>query len=297
MDAMDDRQATQEFDTARAPGTPPALDPHAELGEFLRSRRARLTPEDVGLPTFGRHRRVPGLRREELAQLAGVSVAYLTRLEQGRAHNASAEVLDALARALRLTGTERTHLDHLAWCRHHGDEPAPEEVRPALRAMLAALDGTPAYVTGRRTDVLAWNAPAAALFGDFAASGGNLARLVFLRSDHPFADREPEAADIVAALRRDATCHPDDPLLAALVGELSLHSAEFARLWARHHVEERAHGTRRLRHPLVGDLDLAFETFRLPDGSEQTLTVHHAPPGSAAADHLRFLTSWGDDAP
>ncbi|WP_026402858.1 helix-turn-helix domain-containing protein [Actinomadura rifamycini] len=295
---MDDRQATQEFDTPdAAPAQPSAsasLDPHVELGEFLRSRRGRLTPEAVGLPEFGRHRRVPGLRREELAQLAGVSVAYLTRLEQGRAHNASAEVLDALARALRLTATERTHLNHLARCRHHGGEAEAEEVRPGLRAMLAALDGTPAYVTGRRTDVLAWNAPAAALFGDFA--GGNLARLVFLRPDPPFADPEAEAADAVGALRRDATCHPDDPRLAALVGELSLHSADFARLWARHHVEERAHGTRRLRHPLVGGLDLAFETFRLPDGSEQTLTVHHAPPGSAAADHLRFLASWGGGA-
>ncbi|MER6945973.1 helix-turn-helix domain-containing protein [Nonomuraea sp. NPDC000554] len=279
------------------------IDPRAEIGEFLRSRRARLRPEDVGLPLFGRHRRVPGLRREELAQLAGVSVAYLTRLEQGKGHNVSAEVLDAIARALRLTDFEHAHLRHLVRYQHRKGRPPPQrqQVRATLRDLLASMEGVPAYVTGRRYDILAWNPMAAALFGDWdrlPPQERNWARLVFLRPEHRrlFVDWEAKAADIVGALRLYAGCHPDDPQLSALVGELSVKSEEFRRLWARHDVKERSHGARRLRHPLVGDLTLSFESLRLPDDPEQCLTVYHAQPGSAAAENLRLLASWGADA-
>ncbi|MEV6052240.1 helix-turn-helix transcriptional regulator [Streptomyces sp. NPDC052107] len=286
---------------AAAAGRP--LDRRAELSEFLRSRRARLKPEDVGLPDFGRHRRVPGLRREELAQVAGVSVAYYTRLEQGNGRNVSAEVLDSIARALRLSDAEHAHLTHLAKPKSHKKKPAArqQQIRVALRQLLDTMDGVPAYVVGRRSEILAWNRMAAAVFGDWAelpAGERNWARLVFLRPDYRelFIDWEQKAIDIVCALRMDAGCHPDDPKLSALVGELSVKSEEFRRLWATHDVKEKSHGVKRLHHPLVGDLSLNFESFRLPDDSEQSLITYHAEPGSPTADSLRLLASWGTDA-
>ncbi|MEU3829655.1 helix-turn-helix domain-containing protein [Streptomyces sp. SID486] len=296
---MDSRD--EQAGVAAATGRP--LDRRAELSEFLRSRRARLQPEDVGLTAFGRHRRVPGLRREELAQLAGVSVAYYTRLEQGNGRNVSAEVLDSIARALRLTDAEHAHLTHLAKPKAHKKKPvAPQQqVRPALRQLLATLEGVPAYVVGRRAEILAWNGTAAALFGDWAelpAVERNWARLVFLRPDYRelFVDWEQKAIDIVCALRMDAGCDPDDARLSALVGELSVKSEEFRRLWATHDVKEKSHGVKRLRHPLVGDLALHFESFRLTDGSDRSLVTYHAEPGSASAESLRLLASWGTDA-
>ncbi|TWV25594.1 helix-turn-helix domain-containing protein [Streptomyces misionensis] len=281
----------------------PPLDRRAELSEFLRSRRARLKPEDVGLPDFGRHRRVPGLRREELAQLAGVSVAYYTRLEQGNGRNVSAEVLDSIARALRLTDAEHAHLTHLAKPKSHKKRPAARQqhVRPALRQLLDTMEGVPAYVVGRRSEILAWNRMAAAVFGDWddlPAAERNWARLVFLRPEYRelFVDWEQKAIDIVCALRMDAGCWPDDPRLSALVGELSVKSEEFRRLWATHDVKEKSHGVKRLHHPLVGDLALNFESLRLSDGTDQSLLVYHAEPGSPSAESLRLLASWGTDA-
>ncbi|MEU0741642.1 helix-turn-helix transcriptional regulator [Streptomyces sp. NPDC006134] len=279
------------------------LDRRAELSEFLRSRRARLKPQDVGLPAYGHRRRVPGLRREELAQLAGVSVAYYTRLEQGNGQNVSAEVLDSIARALRLSDAEHAHLTHLAKPKQHKRKAAARtrQVRPALRHLLDSLDGVPAYITGRRTDVLAWNRAAAALFGDWdelPAQERNWARLVFLRPAYRelFVDWEQKASDVVSYLRMDAGCHPDDPRLAALVGELSVKSEEFRRLWATHDVKEKSYGVKRLRHPLAGELTLSFETFQLVDDSEQSLITYHAEPGSPSAEALRLLASWGADA-
>lgn len=279
------------------------MDRRAELSEFLRTRRARLTPEDVGLPRYGRQRRVPGLRREELAQLAGVSVAYYTRLEQGNGRNVSAEVLDAIARALRLTDAEHAHLTHLARPAGHKKKasPARQQVRGALRQLLDTVDTVPAYVTGRRADILAWNRTASALFGDWAELAPqerNWARLIFLRPDYRelFADWGSKAADVVSYLRMDAGCHPDDPKLSALVGELSVKSEEFRRLWATHDVKEKGHGTKRIRHPLVGELTLSYETLRLPDDAEQSLVIYHAEPGSPSAEALRLLASWGTDA-
>ncbi|MET7734755.1 helix-turn-helix transcriptional regulator [Streptomyces sp. NPDC005402] len=279
-----------------------SLDRRAELSEFLRTRRARLKPEDVGLPDFGRHRRVPGLRREELAQLAGVSVAYYTRLEQGNGRNVSAEVLGSIARALRLTDAEHAHLTHLAKPKQHKKKSAArtEQVRGAIRQLLDSMD-VPAYVSGRRSDILAWNRMAAAVFGDWSelpARDRNWARLVFLRPEYRelFVPWEQKATDVVSYLRMDAGCHPDDPLLSALVGELSVKSEEFRRLWATHDVKEKNFGVKQLRHPLVGELTLNFESFPLSDGTEQTLITYHAEPGSPSADALRLLASWGADA-
>ncbi|TQJ55333.1 helix-turn-helix transcriptional regulator [Streptomyces sp. NBC_00080] len=282
------------------PGTP--LDRRAELSEFLRTRRARLKPEDVGLPDFGRHRRVPGLRREELAQLAGVSVAYYTRLEQGNGRNVSAEVLDSIARALRLSDAEHAHLTHLAKPKHKKKQSAPpQQVRGPLRQLLDAMDSVPAYLIGRRTEILGWNRMAAAVFGDWAelpVAERNWARLVFLRPDYRdlFVDWEQKAIDIVCALRMDAGCYPDDPRLSALVGQLSVKSEDFRRLWATHDVKEKSHGVKLLRHPLVGELSLNFEGFRLMGDGEQTMVTYHADPGSASAEALRLLASWGADA-
>ncbi|GHG95218.1 DNA-binding protein [Streptomyces lanatus] len=279
------------------------LDPRAELSEFLRTRRARLKPEDVGLPDYGRHRRVPGLRREELAQLAGVSVAYYTRLEQGNGRNVSAEVLDSIARALRLTDAEHTHLTHLAKPKQNKKRPAArtEQVRPALRQLLDSIDGVPAYISGRRSDILAWNRMAAAVFGDWAelpAQERNWARLVFLRPEYRelFLEWDQKASDMVGFLRMDAGLHPDDPRLSALVGELSVKSEEFRRLWAIHDVKEKGYGVKPLRHPLVGELTLNFESFRLADDTDQVLITYHAEPGSPSAEALRLLASWGADA-
>ncbi|MFB6843482.1 helix-turn-helix domain-containing protein [Streptomyces sp. NPDC056373] len=278
------------------------LDRRAELSEFLRTRRARLKPEDVGLPDLGR-RRVPGLRREELAQLAGVSVAYYTRLEQGNGRNVSAEVLDAIARALRLSDAEHAHLTHLAKPKQHKKKPVPrsQQVRPTLRHLLDSIEGVPAYIVGRRSDILAWNRMASALFGDWAevpAQERNWARMVFLRPEYRelYLEWEQKASDMVGYLRMDAGCHPDDPRLSALVGELSVKSEDFRRLWAAHNVKEKSYGVKRMRHPLVGDLTLSFETFRLVDDAEQSLVTYHAEPDTPSAEALRLLASWGSDA-
>ncbi|TLS41044.1 helix-turn-helix domain-containing protein [Streptomyces montanus] len=280
-----------------------SLDRRAELSEFLRSRRARLKPEDVGLPDFGRHRRVPGLRREELAQLAGVSVAYYTRLEQGNGRNVSAEVLDAIARALRLTDAEHAHLTHLAKPKRHKKKPSTrqQQVRVALRELIDTFDNVPAYVVGRRSEILVWNRMAAAVFGDWSElppQERNWARMVFLRPEYRelFVEWDQKAYDIVSLLRMDAGCHPDDPRLSALVGELSVKSEEFRRLWATHDVKEKSHGVKRLHHPLVGELTLSFESFKLVDDDEQSMVTYHAEPGSASAEALRLLASWGTDA-
>ncbi|MFF7214785.1 helix-turn-helix domain-containing protein [Streptomyces sp. NPDC008238] len=287
----------------RLPGTERGLDARSELNEFLRTRRARLKPEDVGLPEYGR-RRVPGLRREELAQLAGVSVAYYTRLEQGNGPNVSVEVLDAISRALRLSEAEHAHLLHLAGPRPRRRRPAADRsrrVRPAVCELLSALEGVPAYVWGRRSDVLAWNRTASALFGDWAErtpEERNWARITFLdpAARRLFADWESKATDVVGQLRMDAGRHVDDPLLAALIGELSLKSEEFRTLWAAHDVKRKSHGTVRLQHPLVGALTLRYETLALPGDPEQSLSTYHAEPGSASEEALRLLASWGADA-
>ena len=278
------------------------MDQRAELSEFLRSRRARLQPGDVGLPQLGRHRRVPGLRREELAQLAGVSVAYYTRLEQGNGRNVSTEVLDSIARALRLTEAERDHLTHLAKPKQkkHRRMGRPQQVRPAIQHLIDAMDGVPAYVLGRRLDILAWNRMARALLGDIAAlppQERNMAKLVFLdpNARDLYVDWDAKATEVVSVLRMYAGCSADDPQLPGLIGELSVRSEEFRRLWAAHTVTEKGHGAKRLHHPLVGEMTLSYETLTLPDEHDVSLVTYHAEPGSRSAESLRLLAGWGVD--
>lgn len=289
--------------TQHSPATQPApapIDPRNELSEFLRTRRARLQPEDVGLPYFGARRRVPGLRREELAQLAGVSVAYYTRLEQGNAHNVSQAVLEAIADALRLNRAEREHLEHLAKPAPRRSRTAaarPERVRPQLQHLLDTMDSVPAYVLGRRCDILAWNRLAAALLGDFAArppEQRNMAWIVFLdpASHELYLDWESKARDVVAGLRMHAGRSPDDPRLAALIGELSVKSPEFRQWWAAHDVRGTGPCTKELHHPVVGRLSLANESLVLPADAGQMLVTYAAEPGSPSAEALRLLASW-----
>ncbi|MFJ3900710.1 helix-turn-helix transcriptional regulator [Streptomyces sp. NPDC090025] len=283
------------------------MDLSSELSEFLRTRRARLKPQDVGLPEFGRHRRVPGLRREELAQLAGVSVAYYTRLEQGNGKNVSMEVLDSIARALRLSDTERAHLTHLAKPtvkkRQRAAAARPQKVRPGLAHLLEAMETVPAFVLGRRGDILAWNRMSRALFGDFDSwepHERNMARMIFLdpNSRDLYPEWECKAVEVVSVLRLYAGMNPDDQELLSLVGELSVRSEEFRSLWAAHTVTDKGHGSKRVRHPLVGEMTLAYESLKVSgDDPDLMLVTYHAEPGSASADALRLLAQWGVDEP
>lgn len=275
--------------------------PRSELIEFLRTRRARLRPEDVGVQSFGRRRRVPGLRREELAQVAGVSVAYYTRLEQGNGQNVSAEILESIARALRLSESERAHLFHLSRPRpsHNGQPPRPQQVRPDVVELLDSLEGVPAYVWGRRGDILAWNDAAAAVFGpwfDRPDQDRNWTRIVFLddRSRDFFLDWKVKAAEVAFQLRLDAGMHPDDPLVAALVAEAQDESPDFRCMWASHDVQRFSHGELRIRHDRVGALTLRYETLTLPDDHEQAVTMYRAEPGSAVK-LLHRVTGRGPD--
>ncbi|QDQ12221.1 helix-turn-helix transcriptional regulator [Streptomyces spectabilis] len=275
------------------------MDFRAELASFLKSRRARLRPEDLGVRPFSGRRRVPGLRREELAELAGVSVDYYTRLEQGRTQNVSDGVLDAVARVLRLDAAERAHLGNLVRALRgaagSGRAAGPEPVREGVRILLSALGDVPAYVVGPRLDVLAANAQGRALFADFdalPAARRNVAWQLFLDpgARELYADWEEAARDTVVALRLDLGRYACDDRLCTLLGELSVRSEDFRRLWAEHQVRESSHGTWRLTHPLAGELVLHREALRLPDAPEQTLVTFAAEPGSASADALVLLS-------
>ena len=266
-------------------------DTHNRLGEFLRARRALVTPDDVGLPDLGR-RRVAGLRREELALLAGVSVDYYVRLEQGRDTHPSEQVLDALARALRLDHDAVAHLHDLARPapRRRRRRERPERVRPGVLRLLESWSAIPAFVLGRRMDVLAFNALAGMLHEGFRTER-NMVRLVFLdpTARDTFPDFDGVAQETVATLRAAAGADLDDPRLAELVGELSLKSDDFRRLWARHEVREKASGTKRMLHPMVGELVLGYETLRVNDAPEQLVVGYHAEPGSASERALALL--------
>ncbi|AGM03397.1 helix-turn-helix domain-containing protein [Amycolatopsis keratiniphila] len=275
------------------------------LGAFLKARRARLTPRECGLPETDSARRVAGLRREEVARLASISVDYYTRLEQGRVR-ASASVLVTLARALRLDEDQRKYLYDLAGrADARPRRRSAQRVRPAMRRLLDQLTRTPALVLGKRLDILAWNPAAAALYTDFGAvppARRNYLRLLFtdpeVRRMH--ADWAHDAREAVAALRMEAAADPDDPDCARLVGELSLQDPDFRTWWAEHHVNDAAYGTKLYRHRLVGDLTLDCDTWASPDGSGQRLMILTAEPGSASHDALLILTSWtapGAEAP
>ncbi|MCA6091004.1 helix-turn-helix transcriptional regulator [Streptomyces sp. SCA3-4] len=278
-----------------------------DLGAFLRTRRSRLRPEDVALPDFGGRRRVAGLRREEIAQLAGVSVDYYIRMEQGRAANPSPAVLDALARALRLDEDETRHLHRLAQSRpltRHDDRPRSErqQVRPMLRRLLDELRDVPALVMGRRMDVLAWNTAACALLGDYAAlepAERNIPRITFLdpASRDLYSDWTACARENVAYLRWEAGRYPNDPHLARLIGELSVKSEDFRRWWAEHPVQDKTSGTKHFHHPLVGDLQLTYETLRATDDPDQALITYAAEPRTPSHDALRMLLAWNAPTP
>ncbi|RDI49739.1 helix-turn-helix transcriptional regulator [Nocardia mexicana] len=278
------------------------LDRRSELGEFLRSRRARLRPDEVGLATHGTRRRVPGLRREELALLAGVSVDHYVRLEQGRTLQFSESVLDAVARALRLNPVEREHFYRLArpWS---GEETAGnQQVRPGLRRLLDSAADLPAYIVGRGTDVLAWNDLAAALITDFGALAPhdrNLARLVFLDEGmrELYEDWDAKAADVVAYLRLDLSRHPGDPQMAALTHELCDASAEFRELWDHHEIKDKTHGRYAYVHPVVGRIELNYETLRLPDDPDQAYIAHTVDAGTPSETALRLLANWAAGIP
>lgn len=266
-----------------------------DLGDFLRSRRARIRPEDVGLNSYGR-RRVPGLRREEVAQLAGVSVDYYIRLEQGRGPSVSDAVLDAIARVLRLDGTEHTYLRTVARPgTRKAVSPAAQRVRPGLRLLLDTLDPAPAFVLGRRMDVLAWNALGDAVvgFSRMAAAERNMPRQTFLEpaARELYPDWPAVAAETVAYLRLDAGLHPDDKQLASLVGELSMKSEDFRRLWADHQVQAKTYGVKRIDHPAVGGLTLPYETLGVPGDPDQSLVVYTPEPGSETAERIALLAS------
>ncbi|MEU2716212.1 helix-turn-helix transcriptional regulator [Streptomyces sp. NPDC007205] len=269
-----------------------------EVGDFLRSRRARIQPEEVGLPSHGR-RRVPGLRREEVAQLAGVSVDYYIRLEQGRGTSVSDAVLDAIARVLRLDETEQAYLRTVARPRRQRkgrQRPEAPHVRPGVQLLLDTMERSPAFVLGPRMDVLAWNALGDAVngFSRLAPAGRNMPRRVFL--DPAGRDLYPEwhaiAAQTVAHLRVNAGRYADDPELCALVGELSLKSEDFRRLWADHEVRECAYGVKKVRHPVAGLLTLPYETLTIPASPDQTIVVYTPEPGSETAERLALLGSW-----
>lgn len=287
------------------------MDETVRLGEFLQVRRSQLRPRDVGVRTYGERRRVPGLRREELALLAGVSASYYTRLEQGHSLNASPEVLDALARALRLNESERLHLHDLARTdrpRNRGRRPGPERVPEATAQLLDTMAHVPAVVIGRRGDVLAWNRLGHALFAghlDFssparAADRPNMARLVFLdaHTRELYAEWTCKAKAVVGNLRLTAGRWPDDAALHALVGELSATSDDFATLWADQRVKNSTVATYAMRHPLVGALTVTQQSLSSGAGPDVVVaTTEAGSPSRAALDLLARAVSTGPAAP
>jgi transcriptional regulator with XRE-family HTH domain len=271
-----------------------------DIREFLASRRARITPQQAGLTAYGRNRRVPGLRREEVAMLAGVSIDYYTRLERGNLSGVSDSVLEALVSALQLDEAERAHLFDLARAAGPTCKPrrrAAHQVRPGLRNLLEAMTDAPAFVRNGRLDLLALNRLGRALYS-LALEGpvrpANLARFAFLdpRAADFYADWDEAANSTVALLRTEAGRDPCDRGLSNLVGELATRSEPFRVRWAAHDVRLHQTGAKRFHHPAVGDLTLAFEGMPLPADPGLTLTAYSAEPGSPSQDALKLLASW-----
>jgi transcriptional regulator with XRE-family HTH domain len=273
---------------------------YTSLGEFLRARRAQVNPHDVELTWVGGRRRVAGLRREELAQLAGVSASYYTRLEQGQSVNASDAVLDAIARALGLDDDEQQHLRTLARARPLPPRRIPSErIDPLTRDLLDSLTDLPALVVGLRLDVLAWNPLAHALLAghldhdavDRPAERPNLARMLFLdcHTRELYVDWQRKARAVVGNLRLVAGRHPDDPALAALIGELSMKSPEFVTLWRDHRVKPCEADSCQLRHPTVGPLTVTQHNLVVARATGQSVCIVTTVAGSPSADTLGLL--------
>ncbi|MEU6644062.1 helix-turn-helix transcriptional regulator [Saccharomonospora sp. NPDC046836] len=277
------------------------IDHRAEVREFLSSRRARITPEQAGLPSYGGKRRVKGLRREEVAMLAGVSVDYYVRMERGNLSGASESVLDALGRALQLDEAERDHLFALARAAEPGRggrrRAEATTVRPAVQQVLDAISDAPAWVRNGRHDILAMNRLGRALYAPVLADPhrpANTTRFVYLdpAAREFFVDWDRIANDAAAMLRLEAGHNPCDRALIELVGELSTRSELFRQRWASHDVQFHRSGRKRLRHPVVGQLDLNFESMELPSEPGLSLNVYTAAPDSPTADGLKMLASW-----
>ncbi|SDM68274.1 helix-turn-helix domain-containing protein [Actinomyces ruminicola] len=287
---------------------PKSVDARAEIKDFLTTRRAKVTPQMVGLPVVAGHRRVPGLRREEVAMLAGVSVDYYTRLERGNAAGASEEVLDALASALLLDDAERQHLIDLARAvtptgrvRRRRARTKSCVVRPDTQWILDSMV-MPAAVRNGSGDYLAVNDMARALYSpifvdpvpDVSGTHPNMARFVFLdpRSRDFFPNWQAGAEDLVAMLRLEAGTDPTDPCLQALIGELSTRSRDFADLWARHDVGYVCRAEKVINHPAVGRMHLFYESAAMTSAPGMTMLVYGVEPGSASQEAMRLLSSW-----
>jgi transcriptional regulator with XRE-family HTH domain len=278
------------------------MDSRNEIREFLTTRRARITPEQAGLRTYGTGaRRVAGLRREEVALLAGVSVDYYTRLERGNAAGVSNTVLDALAKALQLDETERRHLFDLVRASHPTASPrrrrARPQLRPAVQQMLDAMTTVPAFVRNGRLDILGANQLGRALYSqhfDSHAQPPNTARFIFLddRSQTYYLDWNTVAADVVAILRAEAGRDPYDRELSDLIGELSTRNELFRTLWAAHNVRTHDSGIKHVHHSLVGELNLNFEAMELVADPGLTMFIYTAEPGSKTEQSMNLLGSW-----
>jgi hypothetical protein len=283
------------------------MDNRVEVREFLASRRARITPKQAGLPAYGGNRRVKGLRREEVALLAGVSIDYYIRMERGDLAGTSEAVLDGVANALQLDDAEREHLFALA--RSAGPTSSrrarvsPVTVRPVIQQVIDAITDAPAWIRNARHDILAMNPLARALYspvlesavaGATSKRAANTTRFVYLdpRGREFFIDYDRIATDAAAMLRLEAGRNPHDKDLITLVGELSTQSELFRQHWASHNVKFHRSGRKRLRHPVVGELDLNFEAMELASEPELRLNVYTADPNTATADGLKLLASW-----
>jgi transcriptional regulator with XRE-family HTH domain len=291
---------TQAVAVRRPGGDHRAMSTASGLGEFLRKCRTDMSPEAAGLlgAAGGNGRRVRGLRREEVALLAGVSVDYYTRLEQGRHSTPSEAVLDALGRVFQLDPAARAHLADLARPARRRTVAMPaQRVRPAMHQLVASMTDIPALILGRRTDVLASNGLARALLTDWTrlpVRHRNYTRWMFLdpTARELFLNWSAVAAEVVGTLRLYAGRFPDDPQLAELVGELTIKSPEFGTWWNGHLVHERTHGVKRMAHPAVGPITLQYEALVLPGDEDQTLFLYHTAPGSPSHDNLRLLVMW-----
>lgn len=278
------------------------VDNKSEVRQFLTTRRAKITPDQAGVPFFGGKRRVPGLRREEVALLAGVSVDYYTRLEKGNLTGASDGVLDAVARALQLDEAERAYLFDLARAANTSPARPPRRapqprIRPSIQRLLDSMTAAAAFIRNGRLDILATNALGRALYApvfEAAARPANLARFAFLdsRSGDFYPDWGTAADTTVALLRTEAGRNPHDRALTDLVGELATRSEPFRTRWAAHNVRLHHTGTKRFHHPVVGALDLTFDALALPAAPDLTLTAYTAEPATPSADCLHLLASW-----
>jgi transcriptional regulator with XRE-family HTH domain len=276
-------------------------DVRAEIRQFLTTRRAKLTPTQAGLPAYGGNRRVPGLRRQEVALLAGISIEYYTRLERGNTRGVSDEVLEALARALQLDEVERAHLADLVRT-ENASRPGrrratPQRVRPSVQRLLDSMTGTAAFLRNGRLDILAANQLGAALYAPAfldPVRPVNLARFIFLdpKSTEFYGDWDGIAHAAVGSLRAEAGRAPDDRALTELVGELSVRSQQFRVRWAAHDLDYYRSGVQPFHHPLVGDLTLNYDALELPADPGQTIVAYTAEAGSPARHALDLLASW-----